>query len=532
MVTTAQRTKTTLLIKVFAVLVVLGTIGSVLGLFIFEHEPIDEPLSGSSGPPDFFSTTLIDRINETEAFLASHKLGSPYTAEPRPLTPVSEVVRLNIDAQVMGYLNLYKLTNNATYKNEADQRLQYIMGLGDQAYTNTGFMGQLGYSFLYAFQLTGDTAYREYGINIAHKCLALPNTERIMNWGYMCALNTGLAYQITGEQIFRDFGRVVSRQTSSRQFTNGAFSHQIKTYVNDARPYYGENTHYTSWITAEMMLYRRSDPGNPDVDTNLLRVTTFLKNRINADGSLNYADAYGSYYNDNPANGDTRGWMNELAYIGFNLKAAGKTTEAQKVLQFLFTKERTDGDNLGSYPDKWGWTDPSNVWTIGDPSVTRTSMIFWFLTSIPLIPTNCPNGEQTACAVSVTNCGYGLQELGACALGLQGQNTCIDGTYTKCTGDSIFTYNTASNCPTTPTLTRSCDVQGNQTFDETCSNSSVTGANLRKCVSGHCSSYCVGTSKDNPTCSTAVLTGDLCATDGASGPDDDSIPEIKKLPAR
>ncbi len=443
---------------------------------------------------DFFKCTLMDQIYAAERFLSSHKNGQPYTPEARTLDPFAETVRLNIDTQALGYLNLYKLTDARMYRREAESRLDYILQLGNAALRNSAFDGQIGYSFLVAAEATNNQAYRVYGLQLADRCLTYANN--VMNWGYMCAMNLGKAYALTGDVKYLTASRAVTRGTGNKQFSDGAFPHR------DSKSY-GENAGYTSWLMFEMFQHRQDDADNPDMDPAIIKALPFLAQRVNADGSLNYQDANGSYYSD-PGNADGRGWTNDLASIGYNLTAGGRTAEAQRALQFLF-RQGTAGSDRGGYPDKWDFVDPSNQWTTGRPSVLRTSLIFWYLTSIPLISNACPNGTQQSCAVTPTDCHPAYQELGLCNQGLTGARTCLNGVATKCLNAAAVQYQ-PNSCTAVVFYNCIYDEAGDTSDTLTC-----TKPGDRKCVGSACGDFCISPDSLNPECVREQFQGDVCS---------------------
>lgn len=372
---------------------------------------------------DYMKCTILNQIAKTDAFLRNNKNGLAYTPDAREanLTPYPEVVRLLIDSQAIGYLNLYETTKNQLYLQEAKSRLDYIISQGDVTLRNASYDGQVGWSMLRAYALTKQESYRVWGMRIADACTQYHDT---MNIGYMCALTLGQAYQLTGNSIYLDSAREVTRNTSDKQFDDGAFPHRD-------RQIFGENTGYTAWMVYEMINYRRDDATNPNVDYAVINAARFLEKRISPDGSVNYEDADGTYYSD-PGNADGRGWMADPVTIAYIMHAFGKDTIAMNALNFTFQHQLT-GPNAGSYPDKWEFVDQSNPWTTGSPSVIRTSIIFMFLTDILRVRSSTPaNGSRIDCAVTPDDCHPAFQELGLCSAGLTGHRTTFDGVTTKC----------------------------------------------------------------------------------------------------
>lgn len=442
--------------------------------------------------------TLLDQISKTDSFLRNNKNGLSYTPDAREATlqPFSEVVRLNIDTQAIGYLNMYELTNEPMlkqqYLQEATARLDYIVSLGATALRNAAFDGLVGYSMLRAYRLTNVASYRTLGLKIADACLGYYDT---MNTGYMCALALGEAYNLTGNNAYRTAARVVTRNTGDKQFPDGAFPHRDSQF-------YGENTSYTTWLMIEMLMYRRLDPTNPDIDYALIKATNFLEKRVNADGSINYQDADGSYYSD-PGNADGRGGMADPAGIADVLYASGKEESAMRALQFLFQHQLT-GAQLGSYPDKWEYIDPANPWTTGNPSVIRTSLIFWYLTETLRTQHGAvSNGTRQDCNITPDNCHAAYDEIGVCSAGLVGHMTTIDGVTTKCLNEDLVNYK--------PEI---CIVRWRCAYDERDDMSDVdkctNWANI-KCIGSACGSFCLaGNSIQGEVCNRSLEQGDLC----------------------
>ncbi len=372
---------------------------------------------------NFWGCTLQKQVAATETFLRMNKNNLGYTPDAREanLVPYPEVVRLLIDSQAIGYLNLYETTKKQRYLKEARSRLDYIISQGDVTLRNASYDGQVGWSMLRAYALTGQESYRIWGMKIADACTTYHDT---MNIGYMCALALGQAYKLTGNSIYLDSAREVTKNTSDKQFDDGAFPHRD-------RQVFGKNTGYTAWIVYEMINYRRDDAANPNVDYAVINAARFLENRISSDGSVNYEDADGTYYSD-PGNLDGRGWMTDPVTIAYIMHAFGKDEAAMSTLNFLFQHQLT-GPQTGSYPDKWQYIDETSPWTTGNPSVIRTSLIFMFLTDILRIKsTNPVNGTRELCTITPEDCHPAFQEIGLCDSGMTGHHTTFDGVTTKC----------------------------------------------------------------------------------------------------
>jgi hypothetical protein len=472
-----------------------GSTASRINLPRFTIQPIKPALCVGG----FFECTLMQKIKNTHTYLSTHKNGLAYTPETRDLTPVSEVVRLTIDTQALGYLNLYEITNDQQYLTEATTRLDAIVAMGTSALAWNTFDGQVGYSMLTGYSLTGNTAYRDYAMNFVNmRCLAYP--DRQMNWGYMCAMFLGKAYQITGDATYLNAARQITSRTSNKQFPDGAWPHQATLTA-------GENTSYSSWLMYEMITYRQYDPQNPDLDYAILQTANFLERRVNADGTLNYSDANGSYAED-PTGADSRGWLSDLVSVAYNLRATGKSEKAEKVLNYLFSLELS-GDLIGSYPDKWDYIDPTNSWMTGSPSVVRTSLIFWFLTSIAKLNQagSCTLSAPALCTISETDCSASFKELGLCTAGGAGTNTCIAGIPTGCFNAGTVQYRSVDDC----------DRSSNCCYDSLVRKSIITDCQTtgyRRCSGSACNSYCIEAYYENQMCTETWLSGDRCGVAG------------------
>lgn len=434
-----------------------------------ESQPLD-----LSSCTDFFNCTLRQKILETERFLRTHKRGQPYTPDPRSQTvssmPYTEEVRLNIIPQIQGYANLYSLTGDATYLKEAQSRMDYVISLGSRALARNPWDGHVGFVFLDAFQRIGGEAYRQYGLEIADACLTYRGqngwgSDNILNWGYMCGMADAKAYAMTGQQKYLDEVRRITRRTGARQNADGGFPHL---------PFGLTDTGYSSWMMEELLAIRHDDALNPDADVQLERAEQVLLNRVNPDGSLNYADATGNYAN-NPGGYDTRGWTAGLSGLAYYLRATGHPDETQKVLTFLF-QQAGKGNNRGGYPDKWGYFEPDDPWSSGNPSVLRTSGVFAGLTLTALVGQggNCVSGSRATCIASPTNCPPALAEFGLCNQNVGGVDRCINGQPTKCLDYRLIQYSlTACGVP-------ECTRQ----VDNSWKICTVQGP--RVCVSGRC----------------------------------------------
>ncbi|MBI2671247.1 hypothetical protein HYX18_04705 [Candidatus Woesearchaeota archaeon] len=202
----------------------------------------------------------------------------------------------------------------------------------------------------------------------------------------------------------------------------------------------------------ELLEYRKDDNYSPYADIQIIKGTKFLLKRVNPDGSINYEDENGTYYYDYDLSSDPRGWLGILPGMAYEQKVFGRDDVSKKILEFLFSHQ-LNGSDVGGYPGKWGYFDPNETWETGTPLIKGTSMIFWYLTAIPLINTSCQNGIKIQCEVTPDNCSPAFIDLNACNAGFRGDDTCINGVFTHCLNYTILKYNYYHNCAE---LSREC----------------------------------------------------------------------------
>lgn len=448
---------------------------------------------------DLWTCQLPKEIMITERFLRDRKNGFPYTPEPRNLTPRVEVLRLNELSQTMGYLNLYRSSRYALYRDEARARVEYFLSLGSAAFGNGPRDGMIAYMFLDAYELFQDPRYLTAGLSIADFCVGLPDRDLVMNGGLMCALGLGAAYRATNSFVYRDAARRVTENTLPKQFPDGAFPH-LPTLSG------GKNIGYTTWMVAEMLLLSQFDPQDPHTDFMVLKSANLIAELINANGELitqtpteNYASDPG---NENVGYGtDTAG----LFSIALTMYATGRKDLATRSLKNGFS-HRMGGVNNGGYPDVYNptvWPIP-NAWANGNPSVLRTSLIFWFQTLFQKFSTSCAAGPVTTCMTSATNCNAAMAAAGACLPSVAGTQTCIGGRYTACLDLPRTNVQFGNACGEST----QCTDMGNSACYQTCT---LYGSKL--CYNGVCGGACRDTGVEGqpvPTCETVCYENQGC----------------------
>lgn len=367
-----------------------------------------------------FDCRLGQELEKTEKFFSDNKVGL-ITPDPFAdlFVPISEYVRLNLDTQAHGYLNLYSLTGKNYYLDEARDRLDYIINLGPPAFRGSPFDGMLGWTFLYAYELTGQSAYFDFGIQIADTTCFREALG--LNQGLMCGMALSKAYKITGNPSYANFAKLSARATAPAQHASGGFPHGFGEPQDDVG--------YSAWINYELSQMRLDYPANPDTDAILVKLSRFISQRVAPDGAIIGNAGLTDSFSD-------RGWTNDVPAMAYGLRAIGQDEKAQRALWFLFSLQTEPG----AYPDNWG-AHLGGAAGFGNTSVTRTSLIFMYLTSIPFIKTDgCQNGIISKCLTTTNNCSAAFTEVGACETGILGTNMCINGRPTGCYNDNVVSY--------------------------------------------------------------------------------------------
>ncbi len=422
---------------------------------------------------DYYSCTLMPQILKTSDYLLRNKNAQGITPDSRAIKPYSEYIRLNIVTQAGGYLNLYEATGNSIYLQEAQSRLAYMansMQLG--ALSGGPFDGMMGYVFLQGGQDLNNAYFKSKGIQIANECLGFPWLT--LDPGLMCDMALSKAYQVTGDVKYRDKLRISVAETVDRQYTVGATNGGFPHWSQNAGP----SANYTAWMIAEMYMTRTGDPTNPDLDTSILKSRPFLRSLVQPDGTI---VAY-------PGEPDGVG-SSTYSVTAAALHGLGEDVLAQRLLNYLFTKQFTGADS-GSYPD--GFVAPLGYWTVTSPSVLRTSLIFWDLTSIAASrkAAQCTIGAVTLCTITQTNCSSAFVQVNSCTKNYAGTDVCLNGRPTKCTNPDMVTF-VPTQCTTPP---------GTVIEGQACNNWG-TYAGIKKCVGANCTA-CIynADSPPTPTC--------------------------------
>ena len=199
----------------------------------------------------------------------------------------------------------------------------------------------------------------------------------------MCGMAISKYIEVYGDPNYIYLLRRIIDYQAQFQHPDGSFPHYCPGSTD---------IHYTAWMSMELIKIKEGFPYKR-IDEYLNNTYNFLKVRVNDTGEPEYQvnlcqssegpECIGYYYSRAsgcPQDYDTRGWVNELGYelLAFDYF---HDREYYKVASFLTRLSRN-----GAYKDKWAYPqpleDPAYLWSIGDPSVPRTSLIFWALASI------------------------------------------------------------------------------------------------------------------------------------------------------
>jgi len=404
---------------------------------------------------------ILATLLSTHEFLLSRKSSQGYTPDPRDslVLPQSEFYRLVPCMQAQGYLNLYACTGEKRFLEEACDRLDFIAAHLSNVLSGTCYDGQLGWTFLDAYNYTCNEEYLRVGLKSADQILTLGGSCQL-NWGLLGAMNTVSAYEVTGDETYLSFARDCVRKTLKFQNADGSFPHQARLSRR--------NLPYTSWLLYEMVCYAVQDPTLSDLTGAIDRSATLLGRQMYPDGHPRYdydslviahvpdpvclrcaaepsagcedyctkicvqgpelppcwclTDPYKhcpnvdtlvniTYYDEEAAGYDVRGWTSELPSTAFVLGSTGRLNEKWGILRFLLTLQNSDG----SFPDKWGFypgpTEP--MWTFSSEthSVIRTSCVFFYLSGLLRTPgrTNC-RSHAVASATEVSDASTGERD--------------------------------------------------------------------------------------------------------------------------
>ena len=318
---------------------------------------------------------MVDRIN---FFMQRHEVDG-VTRETRVLPNEPEEVRLSVIPQLLAYVELKRAAGWRGYDADIIARADFLIAHQSSITSGTAFDGMLGDALIAAWEATGRVEYRDAALPILQRCLVLSGQQMTLNWGLMGAMALARWYRLTGDESAELKTATVLQSLHAWQNADGSFPHFcIGT----------KDMHYTSWMTQELLLVR-AQLAHPAIEPLLEGTRPFLEAHVGPQGEPFYemfcthegGCAEVLYSRGGGCNDyDTRGWVNELGYLLVALE--GRDTGVQdQVWSFLRSLERD-----GGFRDKWSYHplpgDPIYVWATGDPSVIRTSVLFWSLASL------------------------------------------------------------------------------------------------------------------------------------------------------
>ena len=293
----------------------------------------------------------------------------------------TEAVRLSVMPQLLGYAELQRQHPKARFRQDIQERADYLVDRLDLVRSGGVFDGMLAYSLLEAYEFTGDPRHLAGARSILEELRGL-RSEWILNGGLMAAMAFAREYRRTGDPSYQqDVGDILT-DLEPYQHTDGSFPHWCPCSTD---------VHYTDWMAQELILIARL-VDDPRIAPMLERMHSFLEARVGDDGVTRYEapcpwdptgciQRYWSVATGCSIDYDTRGFTNELGYTALVFDHFD-SPKLPAVLGFL------DGlEDKGVIADKWDYPipedDPYWPWTSADTSVVNMSLIFWSLAAIP-----------------------------------------------------------------------------------------------------------------------------------------------------
>jgi hypothetical protein len=356
---------------------------------------------GGSAPEDEAAETLQEMIEASVAYLHRHE-SSGVTMDPRAALDRAEAIRLGVVTQLLGFNSLQRRHPTPVTLRDVRERADFLVTNRDAIMSRSAFDGMLGYALLGAFEVTGDSTYLESARPIVERARDLEGALNTLNWGLMSAMCLGKYYALTGDTLCRDRGRLIVYLLPVFQNADGSFPHFCWT---------SEDVHYTAWMTMELVLARRWIRSDP-LDHQLAGTRRFLESCVDSGGVTTYMAPCsfcpgGTRRAWSAGSGciedyETRGWVNEMGYLALCFG----TDDSPRFLPVL--RRLRSFQSHGGFPDKWDWfpgpEDPLYPWASPDPSVIRTSLVFWSLAELA--------EERSLRAGEPVASGHGRESLG------------------------------------------------------------------------------------------------------------------------
>ncbi|MGH7743109.1 MAG: hypothetical protein ACRENS_13930, partial [Candidatus Eiseniibacteriota bacterium] len=302
------------------------------------------------------------------------------TPDPRIAINPSEASRLGIVSQLLGFNQMARIHPSPAARQDVADRADFLVQHFYELTSGSAFDGMTGYALLGAYEVTRDPRYLEQGRIVVDRCLALSGWNNTLNWGLMSALALSKYYDLTGDPAARDKTLEIIGSLAPYQNSDGSFPHYCPGSVD---------IHYTDWMSMELLIVRRWVP-SPLIDQYLAGTRRFLEECIDSTGVTSYqvpcpSCPGGWRYRFGLRSGcyidyDTRGWVNELGYSAL-LFGELRSPRFAPVMAALGGME-TDGafaDKFDFFPPSY---DPIYPWATANPSVIRTSVVFWSLAEL------------------------------------------------------------------------------------------------------------------------------------------------------
>lgn len=319
--------------------------------------------AGTQTPDGGDAPTLLGAV---DAFLQSREVDG-VTRDERSLENPSEEIRLTVVPQLLGYAARFHPGEDGI---DVQDRADFLLEHFDEAVSGGPFDGMLAAALLAAWEITDDADVLARAETLVDACLALPDADTVLNGGLMCAMGLAKHHALFGDAESLARTERILGQLDGYENADGSFPHWCPGTTD---------VHYSGWMGMELALVDDAID-SADARGYLDRIASFLEARVGDDGEPTYEDGDGRYWSLGTGCGtdyDTRGWVNELGYEAFVLSRTGS---ADAPASRAFLESLSDG---GGFADKWAYphpeSDPVYPWSVGDPSIIRTSVVFWSL---------------------------------------------------------------------------------------------------------------------------------------------------------
>lgn len=343
-------------------------------------------------------TRIESEVRSLEEFLRAGRDESGITPDRRDTPYQTEVMRLNVAPQLLGYLELHKASGNATHLQEAVARGDYLIRNLKSVLRRRLYDGMIAYAFLQLHEQTQELRFLKAGQDVNRYLMDYDDREIRLNTGLMTVMGFAQQYRLKPDAKLLKRIRELLVLLKSDQNPDGSFAHA----------HGGVDTHYSAWMAMQLVLIQRSlGPGvlKQEIDAVQEPLAKFLSERVRtteaggfAAGEPRYEETvckapdqprtcrkvyfYGTKTANRPEY-DSRGWSNELAYhvlVQAHPALANNAAKTESILDFMGSVK-----NQVAYPDKWRYP----VDAIANPdqgpfgnqsrSVLRTSVVFWTL---------------------------------------------------------------------------------------------------------------------------------------------------------